>query len=92
MDAGLLTGTKAAKAKDPTSAPNVIWRGEAEPPSAVNVGNLFIGNLAFVDPLLLDEIKIGVLGGSVLSAVAGYLLLAGAPPAPTAGARDDDPD
>ena len=54
--------------------------------------SLFIGNLAFVDPLLLDEIKIGVLGGSVLSAVAGYLLLAGAPPAPTAGARDDDPD
>lgn len=45
MDAGLLAGTKAAKVKDPTSAPNVIWRGEAEPPSAVNVGNLFIGNL-----------------------------------------------
>ena len=45
MDAGLLAGTSTAKAKDPTSAPNVIWRGEAEPPSAVNVGNLFIGDL-----------------------------------------------
>jgi len=43
--------------------------------------SLFIGNLAFADPLLLDEVKIGVLGGSVVSAVAGYLLLAGARPA-----------
>ena len=45
MDAGLLAGTSTAKAKDPTSAPNVIWRGDTEPPSAVNVGNLFIDGL-----------------------------------------------
>ena len=38
--------------------------------------SLFIGNLAFADPLLLDEVKIGVLSGSIVSAVAGYLLLA----------------
>jgi NhaA family Na+:H+ antiporter len=43
--------------------------------------SLFIGNLAFADPLLLDEVKIGVLCGSVVSAVAGYLLLATARPA-----------
>ncbi|MBU4435618.1 MAG: Na+/H+ antiporter NhaA [Alphaproteobacteria bacterium] len=41
--------------------------------------SLFIGNLAFADPLLLDKIKIGVLGGSVASALAGYLLLRTAP-------------
>jgi len=37
--------------------------------------SLFIGALAFADPLLLAEVKVGVLGGSVLSAVAGYLVL-----------------
>ncbi|MGC4250810.1 MAG: Na+/H+ antiporter NhaA [Sphingobium sp.] len=37
--------------------------------------SLFIGGLAFPDPLLMDEVKIGVLGGSVLSALAGYALL-----------------
>lgn len=26
-------------------APNVIWTGEGEPPTAVNVGNTFIGPL-----------------------------------------------
>ena len=37
--------------------------------------SLFIGGLAFHDPLLGDEVKIGVLGGSLLSAVCGYALL-----------------
>ena len=37
--------------------------------------SLFIGGLAFTDPLLIDEVKIGVLGGSILSAVFGYLIL-----------------
>lgn len=43
--------------------------------------SLFIGGLAFTDPLLIDEVKIGVLGGSLLSATAGYLVLrlSGAP-------------
>ncbi len=42
--------------------------------------SLFIGALAFPDdPLLTDEAKIGVLMGSVLSALAGYILLSFAP-------------
>ena len=41
--------------------------------------SLFIGGLAFADPLLADEVKLGVLGGSLLSAVAGWMLLRTAP-------------
>jgi Na+:H+ antiporter, NhaA family len=37
--------------------------------------SLFIGGLAYNDPLLADEVKIGVLAGSLLSALAGALLL-----------------
>jgi Na+:H+ antiporter, NhaA family len=37
--------------------------------------SLFIGGLAFTDPAQGDAVKIGVLMGSLLSAVAGYLLL-----------------
>ncbi|BAV65096.1 Na+/H+ antiporter NhaA [Sphingobium cloacae] len=37
--------------------------------------SLFIGGLAFPDPRLMDEVKIGVLGGSALSALTGYALL-----------------
>jgi NhaA family Na+:H+ antiporter len=38
--------------------------------------SLFIGNLAFPGaPHLIDEVKVGVLMGSILSAVAGVLLL-----------------
>ena len=38
--------------------------------------SLFVGNLAFFDyPNTLDEVKIGVLVGSALSALIGYLLL-----------------
>lgn len=42
--------------------------------------SFFIGGLAFTDPVLASEVKIGVLGGSILSAVLGYLLLRFAPP------------
>ena len=41
--------------------------------------SLFIGGLAFVDPVLIDEVKIGVLGGSILSAIAGFGVLRWAP-------------
>jgi NhaA family Na+:H+ antiporter len=43
--------------------------------------SLFIGGLAFRDPLLDDAVKIGVLAGSLLSALSGYLLLRFAPSA-----------
>jgi NhaA family Na+:H+ antiporter len=43
--------------------------------------SLFIGALAFpADPALIDEAKIGILSGSLLSAVAGYLVLRLTPP------------
>ncbi len=42
--------------------------------------SLFIGGLAFADPALSDEVKTGVLTGSLLSAVTGYAVLRFAPP------------
>jgi Na+:H+ antiporter, NhaA family len=44
--------------------------------------SLFIGGLAFTDALLVDEVKIGVLGGSLLSALAGFAMLRLAPQRP----------
>ncbi|MEQ1716668.1 MAG: Na+/H+ antiporter NhaA [Hyphomicrobium sp.] len=38
--------------------------------------SLFIGLLAFPDPALATYVRLGVLTGSLLSAIAGYLLLA----------------
>jgi NhaA family Na+:H+ antiporter len=38
--------------------------------------SLFIGGLAFPnDPILVDEVKIGVLLGSTLSAAGGFVVL-----------------
>ena len=37
--------------------------------------SLFIGGLAFHDPVLIEEVKVGVLAGSALSAMAGFALL-----------------
>lgn len=39
--------------------------------------SLFIGTLAFQSDALLTEAKIGVFGGSLLAAIAGYLVLRG---------------
>ena len=41
--------------------------------------SLFIGGLAFSDPLLVEEAKLGTLGGSLLAAFVGYALLRFAP-------------
>lgn len=52
--------------------------------------SLFIGGLAFPDPVFLDEVKVGVLGGSLLSAFLGVtVLLLGAKRNP---ARKDGPE
>lgn len=37
--------------------------------------SLFIGGLAFADPAMVDGVKIGVLGGSLLSALGGVIVL-----------------
>jgi NhaA family Na+:H+ antiporter len=40
--------------------------------------SLFIGVLAFPDPVFATDIRVGVLGGSLLSAIAGYMALSSA--------------
>ncbi|MEC7742904.1 MAG: Na+/H+ antiporter NhaA [Pseudomonadota bacterium] len=42
--------------------------------------SLFIGNLAFVDPQQIAAVKFGVLGGSLVSAIAGIVVLRFASP------------
>ncbi len=46
--------------------------------------SLFIGTLAWDDPAYAAPLRIGVLGGSILSAVLGYAVLRWAPPAKAA--------
>ena len=41
--------------------------------------SLFIGNLAFADPVLVETAKVGTLVGSALAGIAGFLVLRGAP-------------
>jgi NhaA family Na+:H+ antiporter len=44
--------------------------------------SLFIGILAFSDPAQSAGVRVGVLGGSLLAAIAGYVLLRAVTPAP----------
>lgn len=37
--------------------------------------SLFIGLLAFSDPLLQDQMKFGILVGSVIAEISGYIVL-----------------
>jgi NhaA family Na+:H+ antiporter len=50
--------------------------------------SLFIGNLSFGDPAMMNQVRLGVLSGSVLSAILGYATLMVAS-SRTAG--DEDP-
>ncbi len=43
--------------------------------------SLFIGSLAFEDPLLLDSAKIGILTASLISGIGGWILLTRKPKA-----------
>lgn len=49
--------------------------------------SLFIGILAFSDPAQAAGVRIGVLAGSLLSAVAGYIFLRATSPAPRRAGR-----
>ena len=49
--------------------------------------SLFIGTLAFADPEHAAQVRLGVLGGSLLSAVLGYIVLYNASAARTVAAR-----
>jgi NhaA family Na+:H+ antiporter len=44
--------------------------------------SLFVGGLAFGEGAMLDQVKLGVLAGSLLSAITGFLILRFAPPPP----------
>jgi len=37
--------------------------------------SLFIGSLSYADPALMNEVRLGVLSGSAISAVLGYSAL-----------------
>lgn len=77
--AGILVAVRGAVALGIASKPaGASWAQVYGVALLCGVGftmSLFIGALAFADPLLLAEVKVGVLGGSVLSAVSGYLVL-----------------
>lgn len=49
--------------------------------------SLFIGSLAFVEPELLNAVKLGVLAGSVASAAGGFAILWVAAPVPARPSR-----
>jgi NhaA family Na+:H+ antiporter len=50
--------------------------------------SLFIGTMAFAEePALYEQVKLGVLGGTLLSLIAGYAVLRFAPATPRARAR-----
>ncbi|MEM6908842.1 MAG: Na+/H+ antiporter NhaA [Pseudomonadota bacterium] len=54
--------------------------------------SLFIGNLAFADPAQVDAVKLGVLAGSLVAALAGFFLLKSALPDEMADAEDNVAD
>lgn len=72
---GILLGVKTGLASLP---PGVRWPHIYGLSLLCGIGftmSLFIGMLAFQDALQLAEVRLGVLAGSLLSAVAGYVFL-----------------
>lgn len=78
---GVWLGVKAGLAPCPESAQ---WRQIYGASLLCGIGftmSLFIGALAFPgNPALVDEAKVGILAGSLLSAIAGFLVLRFTPP------------
>ncbi len=74
----------AVKAKISALPDSLTWRHIHGVSLIAGIGftmSLFIGNLAFSDQAQIDMVKLGVLSGSLVSALLGYALLRIAPPA-----------
>ena len=72
----------AAKTGLATIPREVSWRHIYGLACLAGIGftmSLFIGGLAFIDPAQIDAVKMGVLSGSLISAVIGMVVLATAP-------------
>ena len=68
----------AVKLKFATLPEGVNWKNLYGAAILAGIGftmSLFIASLAFADPALLDLAKIGILSGSLLSGIAGFMLL-----------------
>jgi NhaA family Na+:H+ antiporter len=50
--------------------------------------SLFIGTLSFTSVTYMNEVRLGVLGGSLISAIFGYAILRFAP-SPAVGTAED---
>ena len=76
---GILGAVWLAHATGFARKPNCSWAQVYGVSLLAGIGftmSLFIGGLAFAgDAVLIDEVKIGVLAGSLLSALGGYLVL-----------------
>ena len=71
----------AVKAGVSTLPDGISWRHVWGLSLVAGIGftmSLFIGNLAFADPALIDQVKLGVLSGSLVAALAGVAILMGA--------------
>jgi NhaA family Na+:H+ antiporter len=71
---------------------NLSWRPLYGAALLTGIGftmSLFIGALAFPDPTLVDEAKLGTLAGSVMAGLIGFLVLRTAPAVPCS---DEDRD
>lgn len=73
----------AVKARLASVPHGVTWRQLYGLSCLAGIGftmSLFIGGLAFVEPDQIDAVKMGVLSGSLISAIIGMAVLASAPP------------